>query len=167
MRWVILFGLALALATGFVPAFPRLVVRTQAGTVLAAQPATPGCEISIRFTHSVARTPVLETLVVEGNRLKLRETLYQDFGAGLPSELGPGEEMSLEPDGVRITGMSRYFDHVRFHVGGIARHQVILGDRVLDLADLVGPGTQIDITVVNYGWLISLVKGVVPLWARR
>jgi len=127
-----------------------MVLRVVAGggRVLYERQAAPGDEFEIRFTHSVARSLVVEKFRVTPDRQMLvYETVYQDFGAGLPSELDEGAQVEVGPDGVRITGMERVMSSIPLRVGSIARHQIAFGSDVIDLISLVEPGERVDIAV--------------------
>ncbi len=118
------------------------------GRVLYERHVAPGDEFEIRYTHSVARTVVLEKFRVRPDRkIAVFETVYQDFGAGLPSELDEGAQVEVGPDGVRITGMKRVMRSIPLRVGGIARHQMVCGSDVVDLVSLVESGERVDIAV--------------------
>ncbi|MBP7165739.1 MAG: DUF1850 domain-containing protein, partial [Firmicutes bacterium] len=68
------------------------------GRLLYEHQVAPGDEFEISYTHSVARTVVLEKFRVTPDRqILLYETVYQDFGAGLPSELDEGAQVEVGP----------------------------------------------------------------------
>jgi len=118
------------------------------GRVLYQRRVAPGDEFEIRYTHSVARSLVVEKFRIMPNRqILLYETVYQDFGAGLPSELDEGAQVEVGPGGVRITGMKRVMSSIPLRVGSIARHQIASGSDVVDLISLVESGERVDITV--------------------
>ena len=118
------------------------------GRVLYERQAAPGDEFEIRYTHSVARTLVIEKFrIMPDRQMLLYETVYQDFGAGLPSEPDEGAKMESTPFGVRITGMKRVMSSIPLRVGSIARHQIACGSDVIDLISLVESGERVDITV--------------------
>ena len=118
------------------------------GRVLYERQVAPGDEFEISYTHSVARTTVLEKFRVRPDRkIVVFETVYQDFGAGLPSELDEGAQVEVGPGGVRITGMERVMSSIPLRVGSIARHQIAFGSDVVDLISLVESGERVDIAV--------------------
>ena len=129
------------------------------GRVLYERPAAPGDEFEISYTHSVARSLVVEKFrITPDRRITLYETVYQDFGAGLPSEPDEGAKMELTPSGVRITGMERVMSSIPLRVGSIARHQIAFGSDVVDLISLVESGERVDIAVAT--------KALLPLTRR-
>ena len=81
-----------------------LEIRTQQdGHLLSAGQVQSGSIVTLRFTHSVAKRPVDELWEVSQKRvLILRETIYDSFGAGLPTDLGPGEKMTVQEGWIRI-----------------------------------------------------------------
>ncbi len=118
--------------------------------MLYERQASPGDEFEIRYTHSVARSLVLEKLrIMPDGRMMVYETVYQDFGAGLPSELDEGAQAEVGPEGVRITGMKRLMGSIPLRVGSIARHQIAFGSDIVDLISLVESGERVDITVAK------------------
>ena len=149
----VLVALAVAVVAVLVMALVRpnaMVLRAAAGEgrVLYERQVTPGDEFEIRFTHSVARSLVVEKFrIMPDRQMLLCETVYQDFGAGLPSEPDEGAKMELTPFGVRITGMKRVMSSIPLRVGSIARHQIACGSDVVDLISLVESGERVDIAV--------------------
>ncbi len=126
----------------------RLVVTAYGGNVLYSSPVSPGDEFEIVYIHSVQRSPVVEKFRVLPDRsIVVFETIYQDFGAGLPSEVDEGAKVVVEPGGVRIYDMNRVMPRITLRVGSIARHQFKHGTAVVNLADLVDSGTRVDVTV--------------------
>ena len=69
----------------------RLVLRDSSGRELFSRPAPDGSEFAIRYRHSVALSPVEDWFSVSGGCIYLEKTVYQDFGAGLPHQPGPGQ----------------------------------------------------------------------------
>jgi hypothetical protein len=151
VRLIVALAVVLVIVLVIVLMRPRtmvLQVVAGGGRVLYERQAAPGDEFEIRYTHSVARTLVLEKFRVTPDRqILLYETVYQDFGAGLPSELDEGAQVEVGPGGVRITDMERVMSSIPLRVGSIARHQIVLGSDVVDLISLVESGERVDITV--------------------
>ncbi|MEA4884784.1 MAG: DUF1850 domain-containing protein [Clostridia bacterium] len=151
---------AALLALAMAPRSYRLVLLAGGGRILYSSAVEPGDTFQMEFTHSVARTPVIEKFILtENGKIKLYETAYHDFGAGLPTEPGEGERMILEPDAIRIVGMSREFDRIAFRVGGIARHRFSCKGQVIDLASVVEPGSEVDLGVEAARRLPLFIRG--------
>lgn len=125
-----------------------LEVRTRSGSLLFRRPVRPGERITLSFIHSVARRPVDETWeVTPRGVLVLRETVYDSFGAGLPTDLAFGEKLELREGRLKITGMNRELPVVSLAVGRIAEHQLVFNDGRVRLADLASPGSLVEIRV--------------------
>ena len=78
----------------------KLVVTTAEGRILYSEWVSPGDEFEIVFTHSIKRTPVIERFRVQADgTIVVFETVYQDFGAGLPSEVDVGAKWLSNPPG--------------------------------------------------------------------
>lgn len=153
IRLMVALAVVIAIVLVMVLTRPRAMVLQAVaggGRVLYERQVAPGDEFEIRYTHSVARTIVLEKFRVGPDRkITVFETVYQDFGAGLPSELDEGAQVEVGPGGVRITGMERVMSSIPLRVGSIARHQIALGSDVVDLISLVEPGERVDIAVAE------------------
>lgn len=122
-----------------------------------------GVEFGIRFTHSVALSPVEEWFVAKDGKIALTRTVYQDFGAGLPHEPGPGQHMTVRDGYVEITGFTLLLSHMDVRVGRVAGHELLLPQagrknayKVLPLSAWAPPGAALT---------FSLSKA--PLWGWR
>ncbi|NLO58615.1 MAG: DUF1850 domain-containing protein, partial [Synergistaceae bacterium] len=62
-----------------------LMIRSADGSVIDSYTLQGTEEFAVRYIHSVQKTPVLEVFRVDFREgIELRETVYTDFGAGLP-----------------------------------------------------------------------------------
>ena len=106
------------------------------------------------FTHSVAKSRVEEVFEAAGTgRFHLRETLYADFGAGLPHEELPGQRMEFADGRIRLTGYDLQFQELQLRVGHIANHRFeIMGVEVVRLSELYRPGGLAKVAVVDRAW---------------
>ncbi|MDD2202207.1 MAG: DUF1850 domain-containing protein [Firmicutes bacterium] len=127
---------------------PVLQVVASGGRVLYERTVSPGDEFGIVFTHSVAKTPVEERFrIAADNSMLLYETVYQDFGAGLPSEADEGAVMELGPFGIKITGIQRVIHRIPLRIGRTTKQQIVFGDNTIDLTTIAEPGERVDILV--------------------
>jgi len=127
----------------------QLTIRSETGTLLWHVPVSLGERVTLRYIHSVARRPVEETFLVEDNHLLLVETVFDSFGAGLPTEPDPGARMYLDEEThtLHIIGMARSFPVIRQRVGSIAAHQLMVRDQMVPLASLAEAGALVNIQV--------------------
>ena len=102
-----------------------LALLDENGEPLFTCPAEEGFVFGIRFTHSVALSPVEEWFSVRGGVIHLDKTVYQDFGAGLPHYPEPGQTMTAENGRIVISGYDRPLPSFTVRVGRIANHSLL------------------------------------------
>ena len=72
----------------------------KSGEELASYPLEPGEQFAVGFIHSVNLRPLIDVYEVsEDGRMYAEETIYYQFGAGVQTEVGEGETMTLGEDG--------------------------------------------------------------------
>lgn len=130
----------------------RLVLRDSGGKELFSRPAPDGSRFAIRYRHSVALSPVEDWFSVSGGCIYLEKTVYQDFGAGLPHQPGPGQRMYTENGKVVISGYHMALPSFDVRVGRVADHTLLLpeGEGMLEeipLNTLLEPGQAITLTI--------------------
>lgn len=130
----------------------RLVLRDSGGRELFSRPAPDGSRFAIRYRHSVALSPVEDWFSVSGGCIYLEKTVYQDFGAGLPHQPGPGQRMYTENGKVVISGYHMALPSFDVRVGRVANHTLLLpeGEGMLEeiaLNTLLEPGQAITLTI--------------------
>ena len=108
----------------------------------------PDGRFTIRFLHSWARSLVDEVFQVDaGNNIVLKETLYEDFGAGLPHEPEPGRpasSMTVENGKIHIRDINRIVSDLQIRVGRfVAAHTLLYRDKRISLSDFVAPGSVV------------------------
>lgn len=147
--WLCLLGILLGI--GNVLSQPCLFVMA-AGEIAAITPAYKGTPVSIRFIHSVQKTPVLENLAVaaDGQGLLLHSTKYQSFGVGLPFLASEGS-FHEEGDYFVFDHMERYFPKLTLRTGVGTKLTLYLRGREYPLYEKYPPGTAIDIFVSPFG----------------
>lgn len=128
----------------------NLELSDEAGTALANLEVDPVCGFAIRYTHSVALTPVTDYFQARDDGIWLRKTEYSDFGAGLPHNPEGGQKMRVEAGKIVIENYDRKVSPFYVRVGRIAKHKLLLlregaggncaTERILPLETLVDPG---------------------------
>ncbi len=102
-----------------------LLSRDASGNLVSLIPLQEGDEFAIRFTHSVALTPVEEWFEAHDGQITLRRTVYEDFGAGLPHDAQSGQLMSVENGKISLTGYDLVIPTLYVRVGRIAKHALL------------------------------------------
>ena len=151
----LLCGLGLILALWQILTLP-CVVMWAGGQRLYLGEAAAGFPLSLRFIHSVQKTPVEEFLAVDEERTAfvLKATKYQSFGVGLPFDETEGEFVQ-EGDHYWLRGQNRSYPRLDFRVGVGTELSMNLGGRSFPLYEEYEPGTLVSVE------LMPLWKGLV------
>lgn len=133
----------------------ELAIEDAAGATLYSAPVHNGSEFAIRYTHSVALTPVTDYFFIRDNVIWLDKTEYRDFGAGLPHAPEPGQKMQLHNGTLSINGYERKLGTFQMRVGRVANHTLLLktrqGWRKIPLSNISVPGSAITFAVRQTG----------------
>ena len=103
----------------------------------------PDGRFTVRFLHSWARSPVDEVFQADArNNIILKETIYEDFGAGLPHEPEhPLSSMTVENGKIHIRDIDRIISDLQIRTGRfVAAHTLIYGDKHVPFSDFAAPG---------------------------
>lgn len=158
MRLVLfqLFAALLAFPAGATDAAEgELCILDAQGAVKGAWPLAEGQGFAIRYTHSVALTPVEDHFVIRDGIIHLDKTVYQDFGAGLPTAPEAGQRMRSADGRLVISGYARPLASFDVRVGRVAGHTLLLppgaGKGETPLAELAPPGSALTFTYAPQG----------------
>jgi len=137
-----------------------IIVKTEAGTCLAL-PTKPGDTFSLRFIHSVHKTPVWENFVVTGvEGLTLTSTEYRSYGVGMPSLPSEGVFTQLD-DRFILTNLNRSFTQIPLRVGPEAQLSLVHHGQEYPIYEWFNPGSLVVVgTSYDYLWLISAITTV-------
>lgn len=149
------------IAAAFIPVFPALEVREwKSGRLLYLAPMRVGGKFEVSFVHSVEKTPVREVFRADRDlSIYLVETIYESFGAGLPTTPDEGAKLVVEGGKTRITGMNRRIGDIFLAVSPFPGHTLATGEETIVLADLARPGTGLGIKVVREPAVIRFFRG--------
>lgn len=127
-----------------------LYVRTADGTVLTSGATYPGDTFSLRFIHSVQKTPVVENFrITSGGRLELQSTVYQSFGVGLPFLASEGQ-FAIVGDKFVLQNMGRVFRRISLRTGPEAQLTMLYRGREWPLYRDLPAGSRVDIYVAPF-----------------
>lgn len=83
----------------------------------------------------------------------LKETVYEDFGAGLPHEPEPGrprESMTVEDGKIYIRNIYRPVPNLQVRVGRwVAGHELIFNDTKVPFSSFAAPGSAVGFRIQN------------------
>lgn len=147
-RWWLFAGIVGSLLGIFLlGSQPYLFVKAD-GQRVAMVRAQAGTPFSIRFIHSVQKTPVEENLALDadGHSFVLHSTKYQSFGVGLPFLQEEGH-FRQEGNFYIMDDMERHFQNLTLRVGVGTELTIFLGGQEYRLYESFPPGTPVDIFV--------------------
>ena len=133
---VIVSAILFALTTS-----PKIFVGTEHQAV-AVVDAAQGLPITIEFTHSVQKTPVIEELAFDAGEFVLLRTRYKSLGVGLPFDAGDGN-FRREGDWFIMDDMNRRFKNLELRTGKGTRLKITVGGREYQLYKKFPLGTKI------------------------
>lgn len=118
--------------------------------VIETYPIKKGDTFSVEFIHSVNATPVTDYYKFDDqNNIYVFKTVYYGFGAGVQTELNPGEKISYGDDGsMTIYDIDKKIDPLTYFVGTISDHLLRINDSdAISLRDLCGKNTSLQILI--------------------
>ena len=121
--------------------------------------AEEGMRFSVEFIHSVNKTPVKDTFIIENGEIRAYSTLYRSFGAGVQTALEGNQKMTYDEQGnMIITGYDITYDPLRYCVGTVSDHILTLGGEEISLRNMCGRSERVAFETVT-GFEI-LTKGM-------
>jgi hypothetical protein len=117
-----------------------LILRNgKAGNILASYPMEEGGEFSVRFMHSVNKSPVEDRYRIENGEIMVYETVYYNFGAGVQTELEDGQTLTYGEDGSMIvSGFNKVISDLAYNVSPVYDHILFVNGEEISLRQLCG-----------------------------
>ena len=137
----ILIALVAAGILFFVTATPKIFVGTENQTVCIVD-AEENLPLTIEFTHSVQKTPVIEELEFRGGEFVLLRTKYKSQGVGLPFDAGDGK-FYRDGDWFIFDDMNRRFKNLELRTGKGTRLKITVAGKTFELYKKFPLGTKI------------------------
>lgn len=121
-----------------------LILRQDDENLIASYPLEEQQTFSITFIHSVNQSPVEDVFRYERGKIWGDRTIYYDFGAGVQSELAPGERVQSGEHGeIIITHVPKVYENLNYIVGTVSDHVLKIDDKAISLRALCGKNTAI------------------------
>lgn len=102
------------------------VVDQETGEVYYSAHATDGLRITLRWIHSVEKTPWSETYVVEEGELVLTDITIEGYGAGVPAD--PGGVTTVEGGVIHSRGINRPIPELAWVHSHATDHELTVGN---------------------------------------
>ncbi|MBA7563666.1 DUF1850 domain-containing protein [Candidatus Atribacteria bacterium 1244-E10-H5-B2] len=143
-KYIALVGLLIAIIIitilFFIPVFTLELRPFSGGELIFKQKVQPGDKFILKYTHSVALTPVWEIFIIDDNyQIVLIETDFLDHGAGLPYAAFGQEKFINEEGKFKIINMRRIIPTPFYYrIGAIRENIFYFKDKEINLSSLVG-----------------------------
>ncbi len=148
------------LAGGMIPVSVLEVKEGRGGEVLFHQRAVEGDVFLFSYIHSVEKTPVEGTFMVEkGGMLRIVETRFASYGAGLPNP----SKKNLEKDGWFVAGGGEQLDKLRFFFSPVNRPVLKFKGKEIPFGCGEREGGLLEMSIKNYPFLRYLLKQLYSL----
>lgn len=131
---------------------PQLLIVQDAetGRIYWLSRCPDGTEFTVEFIHSVNLSPVIDTFRAENGEIHAVSAKYYAFGAGMPTELNPGESFTFTEDGaMEITGMHLTYDKLSYIVGTVYDHFLTFEGEEINLRELCGRNAHVEIKLIG------------------
>lgn len=120
---------------------------TGTGRVVHAACVAVDSHFTLRYIHSVEKTPVFETYRINGDgEIYLEETVVKSSGYGLPEAAATGH-YRFENGWLRITGFNKKINPLVFRVSYLNDMLLIFEDHRVNLPEIATPGHRIEVRI--------------------
>ena len=86
-------------------------------------PVSEGDEFSVTFIHSVTQYPLTDVYEIRDHRIYVVRTIYNNFGAGVQTEIEEGQKLEYGENGEMIvSGFDREMPWLSYIVGTVSDH---------------------------------------------
>ncbi len=142
--------------------FPIKVLQARdfrSGTYLKSWRLKDGEDFSIKYTHSVELTEVVEIYQIQKNTIILKETYFKSYGAGLPATTPYTFEITDR--GFRIYNIDEIMTDLVYRTGAEkADHRIIIRDQENRFLDFSAPRQGVKLHMNKISLILYLTKEV-------
>ncbi len=139
----LLIAIIIIIILFFIPVYTLELRSFSDGELYFIHKVQPGNKFVLKYTHSVALTPVWEIFIINKDyQIVLIETDFLDHGAGLPYTTFENEIFVEEEGRFKIINMHRIIPTPIYYRIGAVRENIFYfkGEEEINLSSLVGDG---------------------------
>jgi hypothetical protein len=130
---------AVLFAAGFIPLHIMEIRDARQEKTVFMQGVSPGETFSLRFIHSVEKSPVTDYFRIDdAYRMVLYETAFRSLNTGLPATISTGQLLTRTEQGFRLSIPDRVMPDIRLWVDGQYAGTLEIGGKDIALAGLAG-----------------------------
>lgn len=137
-----------------------LIVRNSENRyICGAYPCSEGSEFTVEFVHSVNLSPVIDTFRAQDGKIRAVSAKFYSFGAGMQTELNPGESFDFTDDGgMIISGLSREYESLSYIVGTVFDYHLTIGEERVNLRELCGRNAHVELYISRSPGAVLLTR---------
>ena len=153
-KYTALIFIILLMSTTFYPNLFVFIIKEN--QTLSSHFLLPGEGVSLRYKHSVEKTPVQEIymLKLKGGFIMDR-TVFQSYGAGLPLE---SKNFSIDENNFIIKDMGIELNELRIRISRTPGQIINIKKKKYDLQEIGRPG---ELIILRSGSLFSIIKKLI------
>ncbi len=138
----LLIAIIIIIILFFIPVFTLELRPFSDDELIFKQKVQPGDKFILKYTHSVALTPVWEIFIINKDyQIVLIETDFLDHGAGLPYTTFENEIFVEEEGRFKIKNMHRIIPTpIYYRIGAVRENIFYFKGEEINLSSLVGDG---------------------------
>lgn len=142
---IIIIAAVVILINLFTPNTYLILRNNNTGEVYAQYPLKEGENFEVGFIHSVNQRPLVDKYEIRNDEIYVVETIYYQFGAGVQTEIEPGQTLTYGEDGSMIvSGIDTKIPYLSYAVGIWSDHTLIVnGGKEISLRELCGRGSLV------------------------
>jgi len=131
------------------PSYTLVLSNASTGEKYGRYPMKMGERFSVEFIHSVNKSAVRDYYELrENGEIYVVETHYYGFGAGVQTELNPGETLEYGEDGsMIIKNIDKQIPNLIYVVGTVSDHVLRVNGGEISLRQLCGRNSKVLFTV--------------------
>ncbi|NLB19308.1 MAG: DUF1850 domain-containing protein [Clostridium sp.] len=105
---------------------------------------------SLSFIHSVNKSPVKDEIMVKDGILHAHKVIYSGFGAGVQTELNPGELLTYDENHqMVISNIKTTYENLNLIVGTVSDHVLEIQGTEISLRELCGKNAAVTFIVTK------------------
>lgn len=154
---LILLLLIISFSLNFVKITFLEIIDYQTGKTILAKKVDNKDQFSLKYLHSVARTPVIEFFKIKDQKILLTGTEYQSYGAGLPTSIQLGDYI-LKDNKFIIKNIDQILPEIMLRVSDYAQHEFIYKQKKYKLYELVKTETLLQFKIKEISYLSFILR---------
>lgn len=123
------------------------MVNADTGELYFQHPLEADGIFSVSYIHSVNKTNVEEYYRLEGGDLYLFKARYRSFGAGVATEIEPGQTLSYEDGYMVIENIHFELPDLTYRVGTVSDPLIHIGEQTWHMKELAPSLTSVRFTI--------------------